>query len=93
MTQPFHPLAGREFDLVVRHKNWGEDRVSFFADDGRLTSIPAGWTDVDPPEPFDAISAGRSRFRVADLLALSELLTQLHRPRRPKRVRQIPPQV
>ena len=72
MTHPFHPLAGREFDLVVRKNNWAEDRVFFFADDGQLTSIPAGFTDVDPPDPFVAISAGRSAFRVEDLLALAD---------------------
>ena len=59
---------------MVRKNNWAEDRVFFFAGDGQLTSLPAGWTDVDPPEPFDAVSAGRSPFRVADLLALAGLL-------------------
>ena len=47
----------------------------FFADDGQLTSLPSAWTDVDPPDPFDAVAAGRSPFRVADLLALAGLLT------------------
>ncbi|WP_367183921.1 DUF5372 family protein, partial [Ferrimicrobium sp.] len=27
MTHPFHPLAGQEFDLISRKRNWGEDRV------------------------------------------------------------------
>ena len=67
MTHPFHPLSGREFDLVVRKKNWGENRVFFFAENGQLTSLPAGWTDVDPPDPFVAIADGRSMFRVEDL--------------------------
>ena len=47
VTHPFHPLAGREFSLVVRKNNWAEDRVFFFADDGQLTSLPAAgrtWT-------------------------------------------------
>ena len=46
----------------------------FFADDGQLTSLPSGWTDVDPADPFDAVSAGRSPFRVEDLLALAALI-------------------
>ena len=49
MTHPFHPLAGHVFDLVVRKNNWAEDRVFVFTDDGQLTSIPAAFTDVDPP--------------------------------------------
>jgi len=74
VTHPFHPLRGREFALVVRKNNWAEHRVFFFVGDGQLTSLPSGWTDVDPPDPFDAVSAGRSAFRVADLLALAGLL-------------------
>ncbi len=92
VTHPFHPLAGHEFDLVVRKNNWAEDRVFVFVDDGALTSIPAGWTDVDPPDPFDVVSAGRSAFRVTDLLALASLLEGI-RPagRRRRRVKRTAP--
>lgn len=90
MTHPFHPLAGREFDLVVRKNNWAEDRVFFFGDDGELTSVPAGWTDADPPDPFVVVSVGRSAFRVEDLLGLATLLGGL---RPPKRVRRTMPRV
>jgi hypothetical protein len=74
VTHPFHPLAGLVFDLVVRKHNWAEDRVFVLLDDGALTSIPAGWTDADAPDPFVVVSAGRSPFRVTDLLALATLL-------------------
>lgn len=83
VTHPFHPLAGQEFDLVVRKHNWAEDRVSFFVGD-ELRSVPAGWTDVDPPDPFVVIAAGRSAFRVEDLLSLATLLDGL-RPGKPRR--------
>lgn len=66
-----------EFDLAVRKKNWAEDRVFFIAGDGQLRSMPAGWTDVDPGDPFVAMAAGRSAFRVTDLLALASLLEAL----------------
>ncbi len=62
---------------MVRKNNWAEDRVFFFADDGKLTSLPSAWTDVDPPEPFVMVSAGRSAFRVEDLLALAALIDGL----------------
>jgi len=91
VTHPFHPLAGREFDLVVRKHNWAEDRVFFFDDESQLTSIPAGFTDVDPPDAFVAISAGRSAFRVEDLLALADLLEGLGLPKRRRRVRRNTP--
>jgi hypothetical protein len=86
VTHPFHPLAGREFDLVVRKHNWAEDRVFFFEDDGQLRSIPAGFTDVDPPDPFVAVAAGRSSLRVEDLLALAGLLDGLCLSKRRRRV-------
>ena len=77
MTHPFHPLAGREFDLVVRKHNWAEDRVFFFGDDGELRSVPAGWTDVDPGDPFVVVAGGRSAFRVDDLVSLASLMEGL----------------
>jgi hypothetical protein len=77
VTHLFHPLAGREFDLVVRKHTWAEDRVFVFDDDAQLISLPAGWTDVDPVDPFVAIAAGRSALRIEELLALVSLVEHL----------------
>ena len=63
---------------MVRKHSWGEDRVYFFDDDGQLNSLPAVWTDVDPPGHFVVVSAGRSAFRIEDLLRLATLLDGLH---------------
>jgi len=60
---------------------WGEHRVFFRKPgDQRIYSVPANWTDVEGPEPFVALSAGRSLFRVADLLVLSALVQELSEP-------------
>jgi hypothetical protein len=80
VTHPFHPLLGREFEVVVRKKNWAEDRVFFFGDDAQLRSLPAAWTDADPDDPFVAVAAGRCAFRVEDLLALAGLVERLQPP-------------
>src|SRR5213076_344541 len=77
VTHPFHPLLGREFTLVTYRHNWGENRVYFHDDEGRLVSLPAAWTSVFSPDPFVVISAGRSAFRVPDLLELAQLLAKL----------------
>ena len=77
ITHPFHPLCGREFTLVTFRLNWGEQRVYFHDDTGRLIGLPAQWTDVFPADPFVAISAGRSPFRTQDLLELARLLEVL----------------
>ena len=74
---------GRQFRLAQRKLNWGEDRVLLFDAQGELFSLPAGWTDADPPDPYVAIAAGRSVFRVADLMELAALIDHLwpeHRP-------------
>ena len=77
VTHPFHPLAGQEFGFAFRRSNWGEDRVFVFTADGSVRSFPAGWTDAAAADPFVAVAAGRSRFRVDDLLALAGLLERL----------------
>ena len=51
----------------------GEDRVWFQREDGSSGSIPRQWTSLGDEDPFVVLSAGRSLFRVADLLALADL--------------------
>ncbi len=77
MTHPFHPLSGCEFELVEYKQAWGEDRVYFLDDKGRLHHMPIGWTNVAPLDPFRVMAAGQSRFRTEDLLRLANLITQL----------------
>ena len=47
------------------------------ADEACVRSLPAGWTDVQGPDPFRVLAAGRTFFRVENLLALAALLEQL----------------
>lgn len=77
MIHPFHPLYQRKFRLVTYRFNWGEDRVYFHHEDGRLASLPAAWTSAVPPDPFVVVADGRSAFRVQDLVELAVLLRQL----------------
>ena len=77
VTHPFHPLCGREFELVTYRQNWGEDRVYFHDDQGQLRAFSASWTSLAADDPFVAVSDGRSAFRVADLLELTALMTSL----------------
>jgi hypothetical protein len=59
--------------FIVARQNWGEDRVLLFDEDGVRRSLPRAWTDAADVDPFVALAAGRSPFRVADLLELVEL--------------------
>jgi Family of unknown function (DUF5372) len=55
-------------------QTWMQHRVFFLLDDGTLTSVPTAWTDAAEPDVFVTVAAGRSLFRVEDLLALAELI-------------------
>jgi hypothetical protein len=63
--------------LVTHRLNWGEDRVYFHDEKGRLTALPTRWTSVCPVDPVVVLSAGRSAFRVGDLLELADLIHRL----------------
>jgi len=73
ITHPFHPLRGAEYDLVTRKLTWGEDRVFYYDPSGNLKSLMTNVTDVVSTDAFDHISAGRSAFRVDDLVELRRL--------------------
>jgi hypothetical protein len=68
--------------LATRKQNWGEDRVMYFDAHGRLRSMPASWTSLAGEDAFAQVSAGRSWFRVDDLLKLAALLDQFGEARR-----------
>ena len=92
MTHPFHPLYGREFELVVYRQNWGEDRVHLHSEDGELFSLPAGWTDAAPVDAFVVIAEGRCPFTVEGLLRLADLIDRLRsQPGGDEAVKQIMP--
>jgi hypothetical protein len=77
ITHPFHPLSGKEFEFVSCLNQSGEYRVHFYVEKDRLISIPAHWTNLLQEDPFVKISAGRSYFRVEDLVRLNQLIKDL----------------
>jgi hypothetical protein len=79
VAHPFHPLFGQTFTLLSCSFNWGQHRVDLQDEQGNQSTLPASWTDVVPPDPFVVIAAGRSAFRVVDLVALAALVDCLQR--------------
>jgi hypothetical protein len=77
VTHPFHPLHGREFEVIEYHRAWGEERVYFLDAAGHMQRLPVSWTDVAGEDVFVAMAAGRSPLRVEDLLQLADLLDRL----------------
>lgn len=66
---------------MTYRQNWGEDRVYFHDDQGRLKAVSASWTSLAGTDPFVAVSAGRSSFRVVDLLELTMMIEQVQEMR------------
>jgi hypothetical protein len=77
ITHPFHPWSGQEFELITYLHTWGENRVYFQREGSHLASVPASWTDVVPEDPLVELAAGRSLYRVEDLIELVELIERL----------------
>lgn len=67
-------MFGSEFEFVEHRQNWGENRVHMRDEDGRLFSLPAGWTDAAAVDPFVVIAAGRCPFTLDGLLAVADLI-------------------
>jgi hypothetical protein len=77
VTHPFHPWRGREFVFVAARRTWGQDRVFFLDGNGVQRSLPRAWTDAGDVDVFVALAAGRSPFRIEDLIALAALVDAL----------------
>src|SRR5882672_2316189 len=74
ITHCFHPGRGQRLTLAMRKNNWDEDRVLYYNAQGRLCSMLVSWTSLALQDAFSLASAGRSWFRVDDLLNLVALL-------------------
>ncbi len=74
IVHPFHPLCGQQLSLVTIRHNWGEDMLYYRDPKGMLVSVPVHWTDRIPTDPVVTVSAGRSPFRLEDLLELTRLV-------------------
>lgn len=44
---------------------------------GEMLSAPTEWTDAVGEDPFVVLAAGRSPFRIEDLLALADLIDRM----------------
>jgi Family of unknown function (DUF5372) len=63
--------------VICRRRHWGEDRVVYEGQNGRLCTIASAWTDIDPADEFRLLAANRAAFRTTDLLALCDALDRL----------------
>ena len=84
VIHPFHPLRGRQFNLIEYCNVWKKRRVQYLSDQGTVSSIPLEWTDAAGVDLFVHYSNGRSVFRFEDLVRLTELVADLSSARKKK---------
>jgi len=51
--------------------------LNYHDEAGKLCQVPVGYTNVIEPDPYVVINAGRSSFRVVDLLELCRLIEKI----------------
>ena len=69
VVHPFHPLSGQDFEFVNFGHTWGDQKIWYRkAGEQRTRSMPSNWTDLEPVDPYVALSAGRSFCQPQDLL-------------------------
>ena len=82
IIHPFHPYKDTEFEIDQVRNVAAERRVFFFNQKGRKSSVPLDWTDIGVQDPFVVLSAGRTLFRVEDLLGLVRLIGEINSAKR-----------
>jgi len=82
ITHPFHPLSGKQFDLVEHRCIFAESYLYFHDECGYLRVIPAVWTDFVKADVLVEMAGGRSPLHAGCLLELAELVQHLAERRR-----------
>jgi hypothetical protein len=77
ITHPFHPLSGKQFDLVEHRSIFAQSYLYFHDDCGHLREIPASWTDFVKEDALVEMADGRSPLHAGCLLELAELVQHL----------------
>ncbi|MCX9080887.1 MAG: DUF5372 family protein, partial [Candidatus Methanoperedens sp.] len=77
IIHPFHPLYGKEFEIIEIRYGWEEERVWFYKQDQKLENLPLAWTNLHPPDPYLDLEECHSPFRVEDLLQLSDIIKEM----------------
>ena len=89
VTHPYHPLFGKEFDLVGYRNSWKKICVDYVDEAGLQISIPLDWTNAGGVDPFLDCSQGRSHFRTEELLRLSDLIDGIAASNRTKSAKKL----
>jgi len=70
-------LLGHQFELVNQPSASDLDWLFFFDTSGAPCRVPISFTSLASLDPFVVLAAGRSHFRLEDLLKLAKLVEEL----------------
>ena len=62
--------------MVARSREYGEERVYYRDQNGRMRFLPVRWTSLAAPDPFILAAAGRAYFRLEDLIRLAKQMRE-----------------
>lgn len=77
VTHPFHPLSGKQFDLVEHRCIFAQSYLYFHDECGHLREIPAIWTDFMKADVLVEMAGGRSPLHAGCLWELAKLVRHL----------------
>jgi hypothetical protein len=77
VTHPFHPLRGKQFDLVEHRSIFAESYLYFHDECGHLREVPVRWTDFVKRDVLVEMAGGRSPLHAGCLLELADLVHHL----------------
>jgi lipopolysaccharide biosynthesis protein len=61
-------------ELAAQGREWGEERVYYRDENGRMRFVPARWTNIAASDAFVLTAAGRAWFRLEDLIRLDNAI-------------------
>jgi uncharacterized protein DUF5372 len=79
ITHPFHPLSGKQFDLLEHRRIYSESYLYFHDDCDEVRVIPAIWTDFGKMDAFVEMAARTSPLHARCLLELADLVQRMGR--------------
>ena len=77
IVHPFHPLRGRQFEVLKKRRIAGVDALILRELERGTLSIPRAWTDWADPSPYDSLTQPPQRFAAEYLFELVALLEAL----------------
>ena len=77
ISHPFHPLRGRQFEVLKKRRVAGVDTLILRELERGTLSIPREWSDWADPTPYDALTRPPLRLAAECLFELVALLEAL----------------